>query len=118
MAIQSAQASSTASDVRGQSMQAQSLALRASRQNVNLASEVISLGAELKQKKFSYYQDDPEARETLQHLESEVGASRRRWRVLKAITSGVVTTSGVDWARDHVLRDLVLDTEDDGGLPG
>lgn len=97
-------------------MQAQSQALRASRQNVDLASEVISLGAELKQKKSSYYQDDPEARETLQSLEGELGASRRRWRVLKGITSGVVTGSGVDWARDDVLRDLVLDTEDDDGL--
>lgn len=113
IAIKTAQASASRGDIRGQSVDAQSEALRVSRKNVILASEVIKLGGELKQKKSNYDHDDPQTLESLQSSESELKASRQRWRVLKGTTSGVITGSGVDWGRDARLRELVLDTEGD-----
>lgn len=94
-------------------MNTQTEALQASRKNVELASEVIRLGAELEQKKFSYDRDDPEARESIQTAEGELRTSRQRWRVLKGVTAGIVAGSGVDWGRDEKLRELVLDMEGD-----
>ncbi|KAJ8132173.1 hypothetical protein O1611_g1454 [Lasiodiplodia mahajangana] len=42
-------------------------------------------------------------------LEAEVKGSRRKWRVLKDTASAIVAGSGVDWARDAELREIVLD---------
>jgi len=94
-------------------MGAQSDALRISRKNIELASEVIRMGAELKQKKLSYDSDDPEKQKIIHAAESELRSSRQRWRVLKGITAGVVVGSGVDWGRDLKLQGLVLDKDSD-----
>lgn len=113
ISIQAAEVSSVASDIRGQSMNAQRDALRASTKNVHLASEVIGLGEELERKKFGYDHEDQETREAIQAAEGELRSSRQKWRVLKGITAGIIVNSGVDWGRDEVLRELVLDTEGD-----
>lgn len=42
-------------------------------------------------------------------LEAEVRARRQRWRVLKGTASAIVAGSGVDWARDTDLMNIVLD---------
>lgn len=56
--------------------------------------------------------DDIELREKLERSQKESRESRRRFRILKGLTAGVVAGSGVDWARDDELRALVLDDED------
>lgn len=93
-------------------MDAQKDALRVSRKNVDLASKVIRLEDELERKKFSYDKEDPETRDSIQTAEGELRSSRQRWRVLKGVTAGIIAGSGVDWGRDDVLRELVLDKED------
>lgn len=84
----------------------------ATRKNVELARQVMELVDRLEQKKSGYLGDE-RSQERVQGLEDELRKSRQRWKMMKGITSGVVAGSGVDWARDHVLRDLVLDPEDD-----
>lgn len=113
VSLEAAAVSSAAYDIRGQSIDAQGDALRASRKNVELASEAIKLGRELERKNFSYARNDPETRDAIQAGEAELRASRQRWRILKGITAGVIAGSGVDWGRDEVLRDLVLDKDGD-----
>lgn len=55
------------------------------------------------------------AREKLQEMEESVKTSRQRWRIMKGTASGTIVGSGVDWARDLKLLEIVLDhdgTED------
>lgn len=82
------------------------------RKNVDLATTMIGLADEANTQKKEDIQD-LQARRELEELEEELRRSRQRWRIMKATVSGVVAGSGLDWARDPKLRELVLDTVDD-----
>lgn len=87
--------------------------LRLSRQNVDLASQVLALAEEANKSKTEPVEDPNHAQE-IARLEAEVKASRQRWRVMKATASAMVAGSGVDWAADEELRAVVLDEDEDG----
>lgn len=86
--------------------------LRTSRRNVELTAELLTLAEDARQKKLGR-DDDPRLRRDLDKFEGEAKASKQRWRVVKGVASGVVAGSGVDWARDEALLDIVLDPEDE-----
>lgn len=90
----------------------QSDTIRACRRNVTLTSELLSLAGELKEKK-AVDMDDAAVATRLESLEAELKKSRRGWRLVKGVASGVVAGSGVDWASDETLRDMVLEPEDE-----
>ncbi len=56
---------------------------------------------------------DEEVRTRLEGLDREIAEKRRAWRVMKSLVAGVVAGSGVDWAGDDELVELVLDDEDE-----
>ncbi|KND95281.1 hypothetical protein TOPH_00235 [Tolypocladium ophioglossoides CBS 100239] len=85
---------------------------RVSRNNVELTAVLFDLAEKVKQKKAGRL-DSPRTQNEVARLEGEVKASRQRWRVMKGVASGVVSGSGVDWARDDELRDIVLDPENE-----
>ncbi|KAH8180104.1 centromere protein H (CENP-H) domain-containing protein [Sarocladium implicatum] len=87
-------------------------AIRATRENVALASQVFDLADQVKRKKGSR-PNDPKILREIEKLEQDVKTSGQRWRVIKGVASGVVVGSGVDWARDDALCDIVLDPEDE-----
>ena len=58
--------------------------------------------------------ENPRLREQVKAVEKGVRESRRRVQTLKGILSGMVVGSGIDWAEDEVLRELVMDDEEDG----
>ncbi|KAI1073912.1 centromere protein H (CENP-H)-domain-containing protein [Whalleya microplaca] len=82
---------------------------RLARENVDLASRVLELAAQTAQRRGAAAVEDAE----IARLEQRVRVSRQRWRVLKETAGAVVVGSGVDWARDPGLRDVVLDPEDE-----
>ena len=82
------------------------------RKNAELAARMIALAEEADSQKTQDIQD-PSVRAQLDELEESLKVSRQRWRIMKGTASAVVVGSGVDWARDAALRELVLDTEDD-----
>lgn len=84
--------------------------LRVSKKNQELAQEVLRLVEEADRGKTDAIAD-PAARKEIEKLENKLKASRQKWRVMKGTASGVVAGSGVDWARDRLLRDIVLDPE-------
>ncbi|EPE09231.1 hypothetical protein F503_07007 [Ophiostoma piceae UAMH 11346] len=47
----------------------------------------------------------------LSQLRASVKASRQRWKLIKGAASAIVVGSGVDWARDAALLEIVLDPE-------
>lgn len=57
--------------------------------------------------------DDPDLKVQLEELETEHKKSKANWEVMKNITSAVIVGSGVNWAGDKALCDLVLDEMDD-----
>lgn len=84
--------------------------LRASRDNVRLAAELFTLTEEAERKKMGR-KDDSRTQDELEKLEREVKSSRQRWRVVKGVAAGVIAGSGIDWAGNDELRDIVLDPE-------
>ncbi|KAK7932583.1 Centromere protein Cenp-H [Apiospora marii] len=88
--------------------------LRLSRENVDLASEVLELAAEEKRQRDDALISNPAHREAIAQLEAQVRISHRRWRVMKGTASAIVAGSGVDWAQDEGLRRMVLDEDEDG----
>jgi hypothetical protein len=81
------------------------------RKNTELATTMIALAEEASTQKDDI--KDPKTREQLDELEQALKTSRQRWRIMKGTASAVVAGSGMDWARDEVLRELVLDNESD-----
>ena len=57
---------------------------------------------------------DPGLRQQVESAEKDVKDSRKRAKTLKGIISAMIVGSGINWAADEELRDLVLDDEDDG----
>ena len=57
--------------------------------------------------------DDQRLREQIKTVEKELKDSRRRMKTLKGILSAMIVGSGINWAADESLVDLVMDDEDD-----
>lgn len=93
-----------------ESTQAQSETLRVCRDNVRLAAELFTLAEEAKKKRMGR-KDDDRNQDELEKLERQVKLSKQRWRVVKGVAAGVIAGSGIDWAGDDELRDIVLDPE-------
>ena len=49
----------------------------------------------------------------LDELRNDAATARQRWRIMKSVIAAVVAGSGVDWAGDATLQDLVVDEEDE-----
>lgn len=54
---------------------------------------------------------DPKFSAELDKLRNDTATARQRWRIMKSVVAAVIAGSGVDWAQDDTLRDLVLDEE-------
>lgn len=85
-------------------------AIRVSRRNAELAAEVLMLAQAADQSKAESIAD-PAMKEEIAKLEQELKASRQKWKVMKGTASAVVAGSGVDWAKDTELHDIVLDPD-------
>ncbi|TPX17491.1 uncharacterized protein E0L32_003134 [Thyridium curvatum] len=85
-------------------------ALRLSRRNAELAAQVVRLAVEADREK-AMADEDTQTAQQIRRLEDDKRASRRKWQVMKGTSSAIVAGSGVDWAGDEHLRDMVLDPE-------
>ncbi|KAI0967680.1 centromere protein H (CENP-H)-domain-containing protein [Xylaria arbuscula] len=87
----------------------ESRSLRLSRENIALAERLLDLTKQTEQGKAELLSGESEYAAEIAGLEGEVTNSRQRWRVLKDTASAIIAGSGVDWASDPELRDMVLD---------
>jgi hypothetical protein len=80
------------------------------RQNAELAAQMIALTKEADTQK----RDDMprKAQRELAEMDANVKLSRQRWRIMKGTASGTIVGSGVDWARDPNLLEIVLDNDE------
>jgi hypothetical protein len=81
-------------------------------QNAEMARNMIGIAEAVRAPKTEDVEDD-KMRAKLEKADEEVVEARRRWRVLKSLTAGVVVGSGADWTGNEDLVELVLDDEDE-----
>ena len=58
--------------------------------------------------------EDARLREKVEAAEKELKEAQRRKKTLKCILSAMIVGSGINWAADETLTELVMDDEDDG----
>lgn len=78
--------------------------------NRELAPTVITIAREVK----AMREDAVERsglRGELEEAREEAREEKRKWRIMKSVVGAVVVGSGVDWAGEGRLRELVLDDE-------
>jgi Tfp pilus assembly major pilin PilA len=112
LAISVAKQASDMNDIRHKMTEVQSETLRTTRKNVDLTAELLELTEQVKRRKTGQWEDGGMQPE-LARAESDVKASKRRWRIMKGVASGIVAGSGVNWAADESLCELVLDQENE-----
>jgi uncharacterized protein (UPF0335 family) len=81
-------------------------------ENKDLAQEIISLAAEAKAWRKEDV-TDPKLRAQLDRMERELKVKKTRWQIMKNVMSGVIVGSGIDWAGDDELVQLVVDAEEE-----
>jgi hypothetical protein len=58
--------------------------------------------------------EDPRLRDQVSAVEKGLKDSRRKMKTLKGILSAMIVGSGINWAADKDLTELVMDDEEDG----
>ena len=84
--------------------------LRLMEQNKGLASELLELTAQ--ETSWRDRVDDEAVIAQMEDIEQEYKKTRAQRDTIKSVISALVVGSGVDWARDDRLRNLVLDELD------
>lgn len=87
--------------------------IAANRENRELSQTLLALAEEMKAQSTEDI-EDPQLRERVRAVEKDVKESRRRMRTLKGILSAMIVASGINWAADEALQELVMDYEEDG----
>lgn len=84
------------------------------RKNAELATTMLSLAEEADTQRKEDI-NDPKARQQLDELEVSMKTSRQRWRIMKGTAAATIAGSGLDWARDPKLLEIVLDNDGNEG---
>ena len=82
------------------------------RKNLDLSETLLGLVNEIEQTTREKV-GDIEGSGEVKQLRREMAEVKKRWMFMKATASAIVAGSGVDWARNPELRDVVLDPEDE-----
>tara|TARA_R110002003_G_scaffold127_6_gene11924 strand:+ start:6204 stop:6539 length:336 start_codon:yes stop_codon:yes gene_type:complete len=85
----------------------------ANRKNKELSQAMLALAEEMKAQSAKDI-EDLRLRDQVSAVEKELKESRRRMKTLKGTLSAMIVGSGINWAADHDLTELVLDDEEDG----
>jgi len=80
------------------------------RKNVELASNMLALAKEANTRRKEDIHDS-NSRRQLDELEASMKSSRQRWRIMKGTAGATIVGSGIDWARNPKLVDIVLDND-------
>jgi predicted nucleic acid-binding Zn-ribbon protein len=92
---------------------AQQANIVANRKNKELSQTMLALAEAMKAQSAKDI-EDPRLRDQVSAVEKELKESRRRMKTLKGTLSAMIVGSGINWAADHDLTELVLDDEEDG----
>jgi small-conductance mechanosensitive channel len=85
--------------------------IETNRKNRELSKILLALAEDMKEQSTEDI-EDVRLREQVKSVERDVKESRRRMQTLKGILSAMIVGSGVNWAADQDLQELVMDDED------
>lgn len=80
--------------------------------NRELSKTMLALAEEMKAQSAKDI-EDPQLRDQVNGVEKELKQSRRRVKTLRGILSAMIVGSGINWAADEALTELVLDDDED-----
>ncbi|KAF9740172.1 hypothetical protein PMIN04_001806 [Paraphaeosphaeria minitans] len=83
------------------------------KENRNQSRTVLALAEEVKAQSIEDI-SNPSLREQVEKAEKNVKESRKRTAIIKGILSAMIVGSGINWAADEELRELVMDDEEAG----
>ena len=86
--------------------------ITANQKNRELSRTMLGLAEAMKSQSTEQIEDS-ELQEQISSAEKELKESRRRMKTLKGILSAMIVESGINWAADEKLTELVMDDEDD-----
>jgi hypothetical protein len=84
----------------------------ANQKNRELAQIMLTLAEEMKAQSVQDI-EDAQLRQRVDAVERELKDSRWRVKTLKGILAAMVVGSGINWAADEALTELVMEDEDD-----
>jgi hypothetical protein len=87
--------------------------IAANQKSRDLSKTMLALAEELKSQSAKDI-EDPNLRSEIDAVEKELKGSRKRAKTLKGILSAMIVGSGINWAADEALCELVMDDEDEG----
>jgi len=76
-----------------------------------MTSELLELAEAANHRKFGT-STGSELEMEMEQARQEVKESRQRWKVIKGTLSAVIVGSGIAWAQDQDLLEMVLDPEE------
>lgn len=86
--------------------------IAANAKNSDLSRTLLVLAEEMKAQSTEDI-ENPRLRDQVKAVEKEVKELRRKAKILKGLVSGTIVGSGINWADDEVLCELVMDDEED-----
>ncbi|CBX99880.1 hypothetical protein LEMA_P074690.1 [Plenodomus lingam JN3] len=87
----------------------------ANRKNRELAQRMLALAEDMKAQSVKDI-EDPQLRAQVDAVEKALKESRRRKKTVKGILSAMIVGSGIHWAADAELTELVMDDDDERRL--
>jgi len=84
----------------------------ANQQNRQRSKEMLDLAEKMKSQTAKDI-EDPRLRDQVSAVGRELKDSRRKMKTLKGILSAMIVGSGINWAADKDLTELVMDDEED-----
>jgi hypothetical protein len=85
--------------------------MMANQKTRDLSRTMLALAEEMKSQSAKNI-EDPGLRSQIGSVEKELKESRRRAKTLKGILSAMIVGSGINWAADENLCELVMDDEE------
>ena len=111
LALASANLSSELLEIKSSTTAIEAADLKAGDHNRFLSASISALSSEIEQWK-QEVRGTERFKPRLIEVNEEAQTARERHRIMKNTVSAVVAASGVDWARDPELLNLVMDDDD------
>ena len=85
--------------------------IEAMTKNRELTAALVELTHDMRERRISAI-NESNLGPQLESLREEVRTARKQWKLLKSVVAAVIVGSGVDWARNDELRQVVVDAEE------
>ena len=108
--VASTNLASSLQSIRGETSQLAANTIAAMDRNRSLAAAVSGLAEKIKVQNEAVRRQ-PELHKRVEEVRIEAATAQDQWGIMKSVVAAVVAGSGIDWAQDDALRDLVLEND-------